>query len=60
MSVTTQKLVIEAAVTIVVFVIMLLAWKHFAKKFMYTQTEAEEEAHLKRLFGDAWKEAKDL
>jgi protein-S-isoprenylcysteine O-methyltransferase Ste14 len=48
---------IFALLTLVASAFVLL---YVSKHAMYSQTEAEEEAHLKRLFGDAWREAKDL
>jgi hypothetical protein len=55
-----EKLVIEIITLLVLLAVMGLCWKYFCKRFMYTQSEAEEEQHLRRLFGDAWRQARDL
>jgi hypothetical protein len=55
-----EKLLIELATFLVFILISVIVWRYVSKNMMYTQTEAEEEAHLKRLFGEAWREAKDL
>jgi uncharacterized membrane protein len=55
-----EKLVAEIVTFLILIAIALIVWKYVTPKFMYSQTEAEEEAHLKRLFGDAWREARDL
>jgi len=54
-----EKLVIELIMLALSAIVCILVWKYM-QTHMYTTTEAEEDAHLKRLFGDAWKEAKDL
>jgi hypothetical protein len=55
-----EKLVVEILMFLVMIAIFLIVWKFIAPKFMYSQSVADEEAHLKRLFGDAWREARDL
>lgn len=55
-----RKLLYEIIASMIVVIFSVLAYLYVSKHMMYSQTEREEEAHLKRLFGDAWREAKDL
>jgi hypothetical protein len=55
-----QKIVIEIVMLVITCIAMIGVYWFVTKKMGYSQTEAEEDAHLKRLFGEAWKEAKDL
>lgn len=52
-----KKFALEAALLVLFLIgLMVLMQKHGGASIV----EDQEDAHLKRLFGDAWKEAKKL
>lgn len=52
-----KKFALEAALLVLFLIgLMILMQKHGGASIV----EDQEDAHLKRLFGDAWKEAKKL
>jgi hypothetical protein len=55
-----DNLIVEILVSILIIGLTVVVYLYMNKHMRYTQSEAEEEANLKRLFGEAWKEAKDL
>jgi hypothetical protein len=55
-----DKLIIEAISLIIFLLIATVVFIYLSKRGPKAQADSEQDAHLKRLFGPAWKAAKDL
>jgi hypothetical protein len=60
MSLDYQKIATEIIILGVTVVVFLLLWPYLNRRGVEEAVDHDEEMHLKRLFGPAWKEARDL